>query len=149
MISSSSGRSRDSVETDHWIEKRSSQRLSSFLKAAYRRLEDHETSQLRNDQDCQAALGRLGELLEAQTTDLSLGGMSLLGRDSFTHGDILLVQVDLPKIGGPFLCLGEVRWAGRYDGVDGTVFTAGLKTMYAHRYDLVRLNSYLKFWGRA
>jgi hypothetical protein len=149
VISTSTRPTRQDMDEQSWIEKRQCQRLLAVLNAGYRRLDAKESGFLQTDKQCRAVLEHVGHLTCAQTTDLSSGGLSLLSRESFRNGELLLVEMELPKIGGPFHCLGEVRWSGTYEGPDGTTHYAGLKFIFARPYDLARLNSYLDFWGKA
>jgi hypothetical protein len=118
------------------------------MNASYRRLDEKETHKLGTEKDCRGILDNARPMIDARTTDLSVGGMSLLSRENFQVGEFLVVVVDLPKIGGGFDVLVEVRWVDTYENADGTTHRAGLKMIYARPYDMARLTNYLRFWGK-
>jgi hypothetical protein len=150
MTSTTSNRRKEpNTENENWIEKRGNQRLLSVLKAGFRRVGEKEVAKLKTERDSMHFLNGIHNLTSVQTTDLSSGGLSLLGKEPFKNGEWLLVEVDLPKAGGGFRCLAEVRWVDSYQTSEGTTYRTGLKFTFIRPYDLDRVNSYLKFWGRA
>jgi len=142
-------RTETDAEKENWIEKRGNQRLLSVLKAGFRRVGENEVGKIRTDRDAMHFLNGIHDLVQGQTTDLSSGGLSLLSKVQFKNGEIVLAEVDLPKAGGGFRCIAEVRWVDSYQTSEGTTFRTGLKFTFIRPYDLDRVNNYLRFWGRA
>jgi hypothetical protein len=121
----------------------------SVLKAVFRRVGEKESGKLKTERDSLQFLNGIHRMTEAQTTDLSCGGLSLLSKEPFQNGELLLLEVDLPKAGGGFRCLGEVRWVDSYTTSEGVTYRTGVKFTFIRPYDMDRVNGYLRFWGRA
>jgi Tfp pilus assembly protein PilZ len=134
------------MEKTGWVEKRQYERVMATLKASYERLSGSKAAELLAHPDYLATSGGQN-FLGATTSDVSKGGLSLLGQEAFSVGEKLLVKLEIPLFKGAVTCLAEVVWTDQFEEMHRRVYRAGLKFLSMHKDDVLRVDEYLK--GRA
>ena len=137
------------MEQTGWVEKRQFERVTATLKASYERLDSTRAVELQNHPDYLATPDASGfwngqAALNGTTSDVSKGGLALLGQEPFKVGERVLVKLDLPQLKGAITCLAEVRWTDDFEEMRRNVHRAGLKFTSMLREDVERLNDYLE-----
>ena len=135
-----------------WMEKRQSERIDATVKVTYAVISKAElVSSLANPAYFESTADHLPELskksaiVHAVTQDISMGGMSLVGEDSFPPDSALEIHLYLPSYPTPITMIAEVIRAQTESGSAsmGSTFRAGIKILAINRKDVVRLDKYL------
>ncbi len=134
-----------------WMEKRQFERIDAAIKVTYTMIPKSELVKiLANPSYRESTADHLPELskksvtLHAVTRDISLGGMSLVGPESFPPDTALEIKLYLPDRPVPLTLLAEVvRADAGMVGTSGSTFRAGIKILAINRQDVVRLDKFL------
>ena len=134
-----------------WIEKRQSERVDASIKVTYSILPKEELVRVLSEPnyressaDHLPALSKKSAIIHAVTRDISLTGMSLVGKESFTEESALEIQLYLPGYPVPLTLLAEVlRVQSESSSINGDTCRAGIKILAINRTDVIRLDKYL------
>jgi hypothetical protein len=111
-----------------FLDKRAHTRVPAKIPVSYRVMEDHkEISNIRE-------LGTKTKV--AQTQDTSLGGMFIVGDETFKMGDILNLKISIPARSLPLSAFAEVVWSN--------VSGAGLHFLAMKEEDTESLEAYIQ-----
>lgn len=134
-----------------YMEKRQSERVDASVKVTYCLIPKSElVSTLANPSYRESTADQLPELskksaiVHAVTRDISMGGMSLVGQESFPEDIALEIHLYLPNFPAPITLIAEVIRAGvEAGGSAGTTYRAGLKILAINKQDCIRLDKFL------
>lgn len=127
-----------------FVEKREFERLVVSLAARYSMMTDvhlrgyHSNPEFVHPVDPQDAHAQ-----QASTSDLSAGGLALVGPDMFRAGYKVLVTFKIADADPEITAVTEVRWVTQF--MEGAVpkYRAGLKFLLIRKSDVERLKTYL------
>src|SRR5580698_4874115 len=111
-----------------FLDKRAHARVPARIPVSYRVMEDNK--EIRNIRE----LGIKTKV--AQTQDTSLGGMFIVGDESFKMGDILNLKISIPDRSIPLSAFAEVVWSNTSG--------AGLHFLAMKEEDIESLGTYIQ-----
>ena len=134
-----------------WMEKRQSERVDASIKVTYSILAKTdmvrvltEPAYRESSVDHLPELSRKSATVHAVTRDISVSGMSLVGKESFSEDVALEIQLYLPGYPVPLTLLAEVvRVQFESSSSNGDTYRAGLKILAINRTDVIRLDKFL------
>jgi PilZ domain len=134
-----------------WMEKRQFERIDASVKVTYCIVPKEELVGILSDPayresstDHLPDLSRKSAVVHAVTRDISMGGMSLVGQQSFPPDSALEIHLHLPGYPAPLTLIAEVvRAQSESPGSSGSTYRAGIKILAINRKDVVRLDKYL------
>ena len=134
-----------------WMEKRQFERIDASVKVTYCLVPKSELVGILSDPayressaDHLPDLSKKSAVVHAVTRDISLGGMSLVGQQSFPEDSALEIHLHLPGYPAPLTLIAEVvRALSESSGNNGSTYRAGIKILAINRKDVVRLDKYL------
>jgi hypothetical protein len=134
-----------------WMEKRQFERIDASIKVTYCLVPKTELVKILSEPAYrESSVDHLPELskksvtMHAVTRDLSMGGMSLVGQESFPEDSALEIHLYLPGYPAPITLIAEViRALSESSGSNGSTFRAGIKILAINRQDVMRLDKFL------
>jgi hypothetical protein len=134
-----------------WMEKRQFERIDASIKVTYSLVPKADLVQILSDPayresstDHLPELSKKSAIVHAVTRDISMGGMSLVGQESFPEDSALEIHLYLPGYPAPVTLIAEViRSQSESSASAGNTFRAGIKILAINRKDVVRLDKYL------
>jgi c-di-GMP-binding flagellar brake protein YcgR len=134
-----------------WMEKRQSERVDATVKVTYAVIPKEalvtamaDSAYRESTADQLPELSKRSATLHAFTRDISVGGMSLVGQESFPADCALQIQLYIPGQPIPLNLLAEVVRAGQESaGATGSTFRAGLKILAINKQDVAKLDRFL------
>lgn len=132
-----------------WVERRKFNRVAASLKVTYQVLENGWPKGISSSFSGHPAVDSLRHLAKrfkpgkAVLLDISEGGLCIMGKDSFTAGDQLLLSLRLPRAAAPIALLAEVRSSRASFKPGETLYKAGLQIVDVDLENMVQLMDYL------
>ncbi|MCE5300667.1 MAG: PilZ domain-containing protein [Spirochaetia bacterium] len=131
-----------------WLEQRSSERLSDVLKVVYYPVDGNAAQAVSSEDYKDTTIEKIQEdrsrhsYIQAMTDDVSKGGMSIMTSTPMSIGQMLVIDLFLPKLNKPVKLLAEVRNVER--NIKGAnTFKAGLKIVSMSKSDLKRVENHI------
>ncbi len=135
-----------------WMEKRQFERIDASIKVTYCLIPKADLVTTLSDASYRESMAdQLPELskksvvMNAVTRDISMGGMSLVGQESFPEDSALEIHLYLPGYPAPVTLIAEViRAVSENSGsATGSTHRAGIKILAINRKDVIRLDKFL------
>lgn len=134
-----------------WMEKRQFERIDASIKVTYCLVPKadlvkilSEPAYRESSTDHLPELSKKSAIVHAVTRDISMGGMSLVGQESFPADSALEIHLYLPGYPAPVTLVAEViRTQSESSASTGDTHRAGIKILAINRQDVARLDKYL------
>ncbi|HJT25568.1 MAG TPA: PilZ domain-containing protein [bacterium] len=134
-----------------WMEKRQFERIDATVKVTYCLVPKADLVKILSDPSYRESsadhlpeLSKKSATLHAMTRDISMGGMSLVGEQSFPEDSALQIHLHLPGYPAPVTLIAEViRAQSENSAASGATYRAGIKILAVNRKDVVHLDKYL------
>jgi c-di-GMP-binding flagellar brake protein YcgR len=130
-----------------WLERREFERVKDVLKVVYYPIDNKETI-MKSDDYKDTTLENLklnpgkNPVVNAITDDISKGGLAILTDKPLALGQLVIIDLFLPRLAKPIKLLTEVRNIESYVKGSGS-FRAGLKIISVSKSDLQRIENYI------
>lgn len=126
-----------------WLERREFERVKDLLKVAFYPVNDEGGKVSLSDDYKHTTLEKLssskiGGFVQAMTEDISAGGMSIISDTEIKQGQIIIIDLFLPRFSKPLKLLAEAKHIEK--NIKGAAsYRAGLKIISISKADLAKI----------
>jgi len=133
-----------------WVEKRRHERIVATMKVSYRLIESQDAKKILSEDsyrgttvDQLPGLAQISPIYEAVTSDISVGGLSLVSEQPLPEGTVMEVSLQLPNYQTSLKFLAEIARVEAFHEQGRPLQRSGVKTLAINKEDVTRMEKYL------